>query len=110
MTPKFALASLSALALSACAVGPDYVAPPPRPASSGPFLSANRPAFTPAPLPADWWRLYNDPVLDQLIGDALTANTDLRQALAHVERARASLRGARADRLTGASTPSDRRR
>jgi NodT family efflux transporter outer membrane factor (OMF) lipoprotein len=103
MTPKFALASLSALALSACAVGPDYVAPPPRPASSGPFLSANRPAFTPAPLPADWWRLYNDPVLDQLIGDALTANTDLRQALAHVERARASLRGARSDRLPQSS-------
>jgi NodT family efflux transporter outer membrane factor (OMF) lipoprotein len=102
-TPKFALASLSALALSACAVGPDYVAPPPRPASSGPFLSANRPAFTPTPLPADWWRLYNDPVLDRLIGDALTANTDLRQALAHVERARASLRGARSDRLPQSS-------
>jgi NodT family efflux transporter outer membrane factor (OMF) lipoprotein len=102
-TPKLALASLSALALSACAVGPDYVASSPSPASSGPFLSANGPAFTPAPLPADWWRLYNDPVLDRLVGDALTANTDLRQALARVERARASLRGARADRLPQSS-------
>jgi NodT family efflux transporter outer membrane factor (OMF) lipoprotein len=98
-TPKLALASLSALALSACAVGPDYVAPPPRSASSGPFLSADRPAFAPTALPADWWRLYNDPVLDGLVADALAANTDLRQALARVERARASLRGARADRL-----------
>jgi NodT family efflux transporter outer membrane factor (OMF) lipoprotein len=96
---QFALASLSALAVSACAVGPDYVASPPSPASSGPFVSADRPVFTPSPLPADWWRLYNDPVLDGLVKDALSANTDLRQALARVERARASLRGARADRL-----------
>ncbi len=97
--PKLALSSLSALAVSACAVGPDYVASPPSPASSGPFLSADRSAFTPTALPADWWRLYNDPVLDRLVGDALSANTDLRQAVARVERARASLRGARADRL-----------
>jgi NodT family efflux transporter outer membrane factor (OMF) lipoprotein len=98
-TRRFALVTLSALSLSACAVGPDYVAPAPRPASSGPFLSANDPAFTPVPVPADWWRLYNDPVLDGLVDDALAANIDLRQALAHVERARAGLRGARADRL-----------
>lgn len=96
---QFALVSLSALAVSACAVGPDYVASRPTGASSGPFLSADRPAFTPTPLPADWWRLYNDPVLDGLVNDALSANTDLRQALARVERARANLRGARADRL-----------
>ena len=98
-TRLFMLATLSALSLSACAVGPDYVAPAPSPASSGPFLSAQGPAFAPAPLPADWWRLYNDPVLDGLVDDALAANTDLRQALAHVERARAGLRGARVDRL-----------
>lgn len=101
--PKLALSSLSALAVSACAVGPDYVASPPSPASSGPFLSADRSAFTPTALPADWWRLYNDPVLDRLVGDALSANTDLRQAVARVERARASLRGARADRLPQSS-------
>ena len=93
------LASLSALALTACAVGPDYVAPTPPPASSGPLLSANDPAFTPTPLPADWWKLYNDPVLDGLVGDALATNTDLRQSLARIERARAGVRGARADRL-----------
>ena len=93
------LSTLSALALSGCAVGPDYVATPPSPASSGPFVSADDPAFAPAPLPADWWRLYDDPVLDSLVEDALAANTDVRQALARVERARAGLRGARGDRL-----------
>ncbi|AKH44112.1 putative efflux pump outer membrane protein TtgC precursor [Croceibacterium atlanticum] len=94
-----ASSSLSALALSACAVGPDYVPSTPNPASSAPLLSADDPAFAPDPLPADWWRLYNDPVLDQLVQDALAANTDMRQALARIDRARAGLRGARSDRL-----------
>ena len=94
-----ALSTLSALALTGCAVGPDYVATSPSPASSGPFLSAGDPAFDPAPLPDDWWRLYDDPVLDSLVADALAANTDIRQALARIERARAGWRGARGDRL-----------
>lgn len=94
-----ALASLSALALAGCAVGPDYVATPPSPASSGPFLAAGGPPVTPSPLPDDWWRLYDDPVLDALIADALAANTDVRQAMARIERARAGLRGARSGRL-----------
>lgn len=89
----------SALALAACAVGPDYVAPIPPVASSGPFLSADAPAFSAATAPENWWRLYTDPVLDGLIADALKANTDIRVAVAHIERARAGLRGARADRL-----------
>ena len=94
-----ALTTLSALALSGCAVGPDYVATAPSPASSGPFLAAGAPPVAPSPLPADWWRLYDDPVLDSLVADALAANTDVRQAVARIERARAGLRGAGAGRL-----------
>jgi NodT family efflux transporter outer membrane factor (OMF) lipoprotein len=94
-----AFTTLSALALSACAVGPDYVATSPVPASSGPFLAAGTPPVSPSPVPTDWWRLYDDPVLDGLVADALAANTDVRQAAARIERARAGLRGARADRL-----------
>lgn len=99
----FAFSSLSALALAGCAVGPDYVATPPSPASSGPFLAAGAPPVAPDPLPADWWRLYDDPVLDGLVADALAANTDVRQAVARIERARAGLRGARAGRLPQAT-------
>ncbi|HEU4650825.1 MAG TPA: TolC family protein, partial [Croceibacterium sp.] len=55
--------------------------------------------MTPSPLPADWWRLYDDPVLDGLVTDALAANTDVRQAMARIERARAGLRAAGAARL-----------
>ena len=94
-----ALTTLSALALAGCAVGPDYAATPPSPASSGPFLAVGAPPVSPTSLPADWWRLYNDPVLDRLVADALAANTDVRQAVARIERARAGLRGAGAARL-----------
>jgi NodT family efflux transporter outer membrane factor (OMF) lipoprotein len=90
---------VSALALSACAVGPDYVAPIAPLATSGPFLSAGPTAFAQAPVPSDWWRLYEDPVLDGLVADALSANTDVRIAVARLEKARAALRGAGAERL-----------
>ena len=90
---RISLPLVSALALSACAVGPDYVAPmPPPKASSGPFLSAEGPAFAQAQVQQDWWRLYEDPVLDQLVADALEANTDVRVAVVRLEKARAALR------------------
>ena len=96
---RFLLPTVSALALAACAVGPNYVAPPTPPKAAGPFVSTASPALSTDPVAANWWRLYNDPVLDGLVADALKANTDVRVAVARLERARASLRGARADRL-----------
>jgi len=99
---SFILSAASALALSACAAGPDLeTSPLPAAAkeASGPFLSAEDAVVKPSPLPAQWWRLYDDPVLDGLVKDALTANTDIRQATARIARARAILRGARSDRL-----------
>src|SRR3990167_4784054 len=93
------LTAASALALAACAVGPDYKAPQSASAPTGPFVAANSPAVSLAPVAADWWRLYDDPVLDGLVADALASNTDVRVAVANIARARASLRGARADRL-----------
>ncbi|BBB10820.1 RND-family efflux transporter [Sphingopyxis sp. FD7] len=91
----------SALALAACAVGPDYKAPQSAsaPSATGPFVAANSPAMSLDPVAADWWRLYDDPVLDGLVVDALASNTDVRVAVASIARARAALRGARADRL-----------
>ena len=55
--------------------------------------------MTQAPADDHWWRLYQDPLLDGLVRDALAANTDIRVAVARLERARAQLRGARSDRL-----------
>jgi NodT family efflux transporter outer membrane factor (OMF) lipoprotein len=90
----------SALALAACATGPDYVRPATPTAAAGPFVAANSPAIQPlAPVPDNWWRLYSDPVLDGLIADALAHNTDVRAAVARLARARASLRETKVDRL-----------
>ena len=44
------------------------------------------------PLPAQpdqWWKTFNDPVLNRLITDAIAANLDLKQALVRVKEARA---------------------
>ena len=77
------------LLLSACAIGPDYETPPFPASAAGPFLTqsdATAPDAT--PVSADWWKLYQDPVLDRLVQDALASNTDLRVAIARLARAR----------------------
>lgn len=89
----------AALMMSACAVGPDYVAPP-TPGGPAPTLTeAQAAGTTPTPLPPQWWRLFGDPVLDALVTRALERNTDLRVAAANLQRARALTSEARAGRL-----------
>ncbi len=96
---SFALAA----SLAACAikpVGPDYGVPATaivnRPGAGAPFALAPASAasgatpFADAPLPPHWWRLYQDPKLDALIDKALAHNTDLRVALANLEKAEAA--------------------
>ena len=90
---------LGASALTACAAGPDYRPPVTPPTAATPFIGAANPAVTAAAAQDRWWTLYREPLLDQLVQDALGANTDIRVAVARIERARASLRGARSDRL-----------
>lgn len=85
------------LLLSACAVGPDYHPAQTPPAAARPFTPGL--AATSASTPDAWWRLYNDPVLDDLIGEAFAANTDLRVATANLRRARAVLAETGAARL-----------
>ena len=91
------LISCSVLALVAgCAsVGPNYKVPAQavvqRPSANAPFIGSTGPLFNAGAdaLPAQWWRLYDDPVLDRLVAQALTANTDLRVAAANLARSRA---------------------
>jgi NodT family efflux transporter outer membrane factor (OMF) lipoprotein len=99
MIKTFLLAGVGALALSACVAGPNYVRPDSPPRADQAFIGSANPAVTSEAVQGDWWRLYQDPVLDRLVGDALKANTDLRVALANVERARALLRETRSQRL-----------
>ena len=91
------LAPAVALLASACMSVP---APSPRiapPNATGAF--ARLPVALIAAVPDDWWRLYDDPVLDGLVRSTLTANADLRVAYANLDGARAVLRQARAARL-----------
>jgi multidrug efflux system outer membrane protein len=96
----FILAFASLTALAACsAVGPDY-APPSTPASAAsPFIGLESPSVTSSEPVSEWWRLYDDPVLDRLVADALAENKDLAVAKANLARARALLRESRAARL-----------
>lgn len=99
MTMRRSIAALMPLLLAACAVGPNY-RPPALPAAGAPALSeANVVGVAPTPLPPRWWRLFDDPDLDRLVAQALARNTDLRQAAANLQRARALLSEARAGRL-----------
>jgi len=89
----------SAIALAACAVGPNYSPKPVSASAAAPFVSAQDSTLVSEAQPTgNWWRLYDDPVLDGLVQDALSANTDIRVAVARLAKARASLREERGAR------------
>ena len=92
---SFILLGASVATLAACAAGPDYRRPAPPAGAEGGFVAARPSIVAPDAPRGDWWRLYDDPVLDRLVADALRANTDLRVAVANWERARALLRESR---------------
>lgn len=107
---KLSLALLPALAplLFACTtVGPDYHVPEQAavraPEANGPLLGTEGPAVSVAPVPDDWWRLYDDPKLDALVQQALSANTSLRVAAANLRRAVAAYHEVEAENLPQAA-------
>jgi NodT family efflux transporter outer membrane factor (OMF) lipoprotein len=81
-----ALASL----LSACAVGPDYT--PPKVQTPAHWTQATT-AQAKAPRLDDWWKTFNDPVLNRLIQDAITSNLDVKLAESRIREARADYIG-----------------
>jgi multidrug efflux system outer membrane protein len=78
----FANAALIAL-LSGCAVGPDYQ----RPDVVVPEKYQYQTADVTETANTQWWKQFNDPVLDQLIVDALAGNKNVAIAAANVEQA-----------------------
>ncbi|WP_286776644.1 efflux transporter outer membrane subunit [Pseudomonas sp. UBA800] len=73
------------LALSACAVGPDYRVPEVAPAQIERAAAAG---FDQSRFQAAWWRQFDDPTLDALVGEALAENRELRIAFARLRAAR----------------------
>ena len=71
--------------LGGCAVGPDYKHPVVN-TPEGFRFAESQTTNSLGDLP--WWQVFKDPVLQGLIGTALTNNYDLKQAIARVEQAR----------------------
>jgi multidrug efflux system outer membrane protein len=87
--------AFAAAALSGCMVGPDYQ----RPHTPLPVEFADAPASGSAVAKtagADWWTLYEDPVLNDLVTTALSENLDVVAAVAKIEEFDADLREANA--------------
>jgi len=80
------------VALAGCSVGPNYHSPkvkmPEHWSEAGPGGTTNRPVEF-----VHWWKTFEDPMLDSLIGRAVQSNYDLKAAGARLRAARA-LRGA----------------
>lgn len=101
-----AVHKVSALALSfamvsmgGCMVGPDFA--PPETAAPQDWSSwrSGDPSLITSEdgdvrIPADWWTLFDDPVLDKLEQQALAASPDLETAALHYAQARVQVQGA----------------
>ncbi len=104
MKRRSAIALLSLTALSACAVGPNYHPPVVQADARQPFMESHGSTMLSGqPLPANWWEMFQDPALDRLIQDAFAYNTDIRQAVGNLRRARGALSEAQAARLPSPS-------
>lgn len=84
------------LALGGCtAVGPDFRPPEVpwletwTPASPGPVTATGQPV--PPAAPADWWQVFDDPVLDRIVSTAQQSNPGVRVAGLRILEARAQL-------------------
>jgi outer membrane protein, multidrug efflux system len=81
---------LTTLALTACAVGPDYRRP--QVATPDQFVGVDTAKVSTADVERDFWKAFNDQQLNEIIERALVANHDIRIATARLREARA-LRG-----------------
>ena len=96
---KSIIAFLVSVALSGCAVGPNYHRPTTQVATQFPTTAttqettgetpASGDVYSHAPTQTEFWKQFDDPVLNGLISDSLTANYDLRVALGRLVQARA---------------------
>ncbi|MBS0371604.1 MAG: efflux transporter outer membrane subunit [Proteobacteria bacterium] len=79
-----------ALALGGCALGPDYVRPDAAVALPEAYTAAAPLAQSPS-VASNWWSLFGDSQLDELVKQALASSPDARLAAARIEEADAVL-------------------
>src|SRR2546430_2500946 len=70
-----------------CAVGPHYKSP--QPAAVVKYHSADTNLVSDAPFDSRWWKQFEDPVLDSLVGRTLISNNSIRIARARLAESRA---------------------
>ena len=96
--------ALSLLALTACAVGPDFAPPPappvtgytpeaaPAPTVSAPVAAGQAQKFVMGrDIPAEWWKVFHSREIDALVAEALRANPSLQAAQAALWQAKENL-------------------
>ena len=94
--PVFALIMTFSL-LSGCSLAPKYQRPTlDLPETWKRAIDQSGVPNATVPLERAWWKRFQDPVLDQLVAQALQANLDIEAAAARVDAARAQLGLARA--------------
>lgn len=86
---RIAIAILVTALVASCAVGPDYQ----RPETSPPpeYRGQVGPAEAGSIADLPWWKVFEDPVLQRLVEEALASNYDLQVAVHRVNQARAAL-------------------
>lgn len=91
--PSSRIARTALIALwctTSCKVGPNYEKPQEVPATT--WTASSTTAVTPSePELNDWWKKFEDPILDQLVVQAQESNATLEQSLANVRVAFAAL-------------------
>jgi outer membrane protein, multidrug efflux system len=89
-----AVGIVAAALLGGCAIGPDYKRPV---VVEPPTFRGQATAEAASLADAPWWEVFQDPVLKDLIQEALRRNYDVQIAAARVQEARAILGVARSD-------------
>ncbi len=80
-----------ALTLAGCAVGPHYQRPAVDLPANYPGMEDTHINGDQVVLPPDWWTLYGDATLDELVSAVLKNNADIHKAIAIIEESEARL-------------------
>ncbi len=97
VVPPFAVrrivgATLTLAVLAGCAVGPDYQRPDARLQLPEQYVAGAAPVAASPAIASNWWTLFGDPQLDELVRRALAGSPDALIAAARIEEADALLR------------------
>src|SRR5881296_4647506 len=89
-----AVGIVTAALLGGCAIGPNYKRPP---VAEPPTFRGQEMAEAASLADAPWWEVFEDPILKELIQEALRNNYDVQIAAARVQEARANFRVSRSE-------------